>query len=260
MSAISSIASSFPIPGTPAAASTRGNAGGGNASGGLGASFAATATDLAESAGPNIQTGESNPFAEVTSEEWLGIILEELSNQDPFEPNDTSATLEQLNSLRSIESDLSLQDQLESLVLQNSIGQAGSLIGKEVEGLSATGLNVTGTVASVRVVEGKSQLQLESGSTIEFKNVTNVANASAAAPAPALGSLASDPRSASPRSIALGTDSLSGATPVIAATPVTGSTAPPATTGNTPDVEALTKALAGLTDTLNASAATNPRP
>lgn len=134
-------------------------------------------TSSATPSTPQVQTGESNPFAEVTSEEWLGIILEELSNQDPFEPNDTSATLEQLNSLRSIESDISLQDQLQSLVLQNSIGQAGSLIGRQVEGLSNTGLNVTGIVSSVRVVEGKSQLQLESGSTIEFSNVTNVANA-----------------------------------------------------------------------------------
>lgn len=125
---------------------------------------------------PQVQTTESNPLADISSEEFLGIILEELSNQDPFEPNDTSATLEQLNSLRSIESDLSLQEQLQSLVLQNSIGQAGSLIGREVQGLSNTGLNATGIVSSVRVVEGQPQLQLESGSTIEFSNVTNVAN------------------------------------------------------------------------------------
>ncbi|MEL7086993.1 MAG: flagellar hook capping FlgD N-terminal domain-containing protein, partial [Planctomycetota bacterium] len=118
----------------------------------------------------------TNPFAEVTSEEWLGIILEELSNQDPFEPNDTSATLEQLNSLRSIESDITLQDQLESLVLQNSIGQAGSLIGRQVDGLSTTGFNVTGVVESVRVIEGKSQLQLENGSSVDFSNVTNVSS------------------------------------------------------------------------------------
>ena len=130
--------------------------------------------------------GARNPYAEVSSDEWLGIILEELQNQDPFEPNDTSATLEQLNSLRSIESDITLADQLESLVLQNSIGQAGSLIGKEVEGLNTLGQNVTGTVASVRVVEGKSQLQLESGGTIEFNNITAVArNADPASPASA---------------------------------------------------------------------------
>jgi len=120
--------------------------------------------------------GPRNAFAEVTSEQWLGIILEELTNQDPLAPNDTAATLEQLNSLRSIESDLSLQSQLESLVLQNSIGQAGALIGRQVEGLSTTGQAVAGVVESVRVVEGESRLQLQSGSTIEFSNVTNVAN------------------------------------------------------------------------------------
>ena len=150
---------------------------------------------------PQVQTSDSNPFAEVSSEEWLNIILEELSNQDPFEPNDTSATLEQLNSLRSIESDLELQDQLQALVLQNSIGQAGALIGLEVEGLSNTGLNTTGIVNSVRVVDGESVLQLESGSTIDFANVTNIANsptaasndASAEAADDALASLLNDP-------------------------------------------------------------------
>ena len=123
--------------------------------------------------------GARNPYAEVSSEQWLGIILEELQNQDPFEPNDTTATLEQLNSLRSIESDIGLADQLESLVLQNSIGQAGSLIGKQVEGLNTLGQNVSGIVESVRVVDGQSQLQLQSGGTIEFANVTNVATPAA---------------------------------------------------------------------------------
>jgi len=177
---------------------------------------------------PQVQTGESNPFAEVTSEEWLGIILEELSNQDPFEPNDTSATLEQLNSLRSIESDISLQDQLQSLVLQNSIGQAGSLIGREVEGLSNTGLNVTGIVSSVRVVEGKSQLQLESGSSIEFSNVTNVANAANAS---------------APGSLLSGIPASSSA--AVATTPTTG-------INNDANIQAINDALSGLlTSTAN---------
>ncbi|MBB6430743.1 flagellar hook capping FlgD N-terminal domain-containing protein [Algisphaera agarilytica] len=145
-------------------------------------SFTSDAQAVAQT--PRVEAGASNPFAEVSSEEWLNIILEELSNQDPFEPNDTSATLEQLNSLRSIESDLSLQDQLQALVLQNSIGQAGSLIGREVEGLSNSGLNVTGIVSSVRVVDDKSQLQLESGSTIEFSNVTSVSSVAPSAATP----------------------------------------------------------------------------
>lgn len=216
MSAISSIASSIPTPGTPGSSGT--STGSIRRSG-----------DTTGATTPNIKTGEPNPFAEVSSEEWLGIILEELSNQDPFEPNDTSATLEQLNSLRSIESDLSLQEQLESLVLQNSIGQAGSLIGKEVEGLGTNGLNVTGIVASVRVVEGKSQLQLQNGSTVTFGNVTNVANPNPQATAA----------------------NAAATTAVPAAAPAGGVP----TNGNSPEVDALTAALSGLADTLNASAA-----
>ena len=124
----------------------------------------------------------ANPLSQISSEQFLGIILEELSNQDPFEPNDTSATLEQLNSLRSIESEIELQEQLEALVLQNSIGQAGSLIGRQIDGLSSSGLNVSGIVESVRVVEGEAQLQLDNGSTIDFGNVLNVSIPPAAAP------------------------------------------------------------------------------
>jgi flagellar basal-body rod modification protein FlgD len=140
----------------------------------------AGAAQQAVEATSSASSAERNPFAEVSSEQWLGIILEELSNQDPFEPNDTTATLEQLNSLRSIESDISLQGQLEALVLQNSIGQAGSLIGKEIDGLSRIGQEVTGIVESVRIVDGVSQLQLESGSSVTFDNVLNVRQAAEA--------------------------------------------------------------------------------
>lgn len=182
---------------------------------------AASSRTNAPAGGPDA----SNPFAEVTSEEWLGIILEELSNQDPFEPNDTSATLEQLNSLRSIESDITLQDQLESLVLQNSIGQAGSLIGREVEGLSTSGLPVTGIVDSVRVIEGKSQLQLDTGSSVDFSNVTNVSSV----PDPAPGIIP-----------APGIEAASGLVPA-GGTPVTGAAA-----ASTP--AELIQALAGIAE------------
>ena len=171
-----------------------------------------------------------NPFGEVSREEWLGIILEELSNQDPFEPNDTAATLEQLNSLRSIESDISLQGQLESLVLQNSIGQAGALIGKEIEGLSTAGDPVTGVVSSVRVIEGVSQLQLESGASVTFENVTDVRQPGAASTQPDAG------------------DTTALATPAAASANPAASAAAATAAASTPDVDDV---LAGLISQLN---------
>jgi len=124
----------------------------------------------------------SNPYAELNSSDFLQIMLSELANQDPFEPNDSAAILEQLSSLRSIESDLSLQDQLESLVLQSTIGQAGTMIGKVVEGLDTSNRTIRGTVQSVRIVDGKATLEFENGVTLGLDRVTAVTNPAPASP------------------------------------------------------------------------------
>lgn len=71
-------------------------------------------------------------FADLSSGEFVKIMLEELANQDPFEPQDSAALLEQLSSLRNIESQISLEEKLESLVLQNSLSASAGMIGKDV--------------------------------------------------------------------------------------------------------------------------------
>lgn len=88
-------------------------------------------------------------FNEMSSEEFMKIIFTELQQQDPFKPNDSSALLEQLNSIRSIESDIQMGEQLESIVFQNQLASAGNLIGKRVGGLSTENTRVAGTVKSV---------------------------------------------------------------------------------------------------------------
>ncbi len=155
--------------------------------------FAAVA---AEAAGPSPAARGGDAYANLSSDEFLKIMLTELSNQDPFEPNDSQAILEQLSSLRSIESDLELQEQLGSLVLQNSIGQAGALIGKHVEGLSTNNDQVSGIVTAVRVVDGKAELELDTGYRLPIDRVGTVTNEPAsvtdqALPATPVASLAS---------------------------------------------------------------------
>ncbi len=116
------------------------------------------------------QTGQS--LNELDSTEFLDIILTELSNQDPLAPNDTQALLEQLSSLRNIESQLSLEESLEKLVIQNSLAQAGSLIGKVVEGVDANSDKVSGEVVSVRVNDGEATLQLDTGRQLSLSTVS----------------------------------------------------------------------------------------
>ena len=82
--------------------------------------------------------------------------------------------LEQLSSLRNIENQLSLQQQLEALVLQNQIAFAGGMIGERVEGQSALNDAVDGVVTAVRVQEDKAILEIDSGQTLAVDRVTGI--------------------------------------------------------------------------------------
>lgn len=110
-------------------------------------------------------------FNEMSSEEFMKIIFTELQQQDPFKPNDSSALLEQLNSIRSIESDLQMGEQLESIVFQNQLASAGNLIGKRVGGLSTENTRVAGTVKSVSRVGDEIGLLLHNNWVIPMDNV-----------------------------------------------------------------------------------------
>ena len=115
-----------------------------------------------------------NRFADLSSDDFIRVMLSELKHQDPFEPNDSSALLEQISSLRNIESQLSLQNQLESLVLQNQIASASGLIGKLVIGLNDAHAEVEGLVTAVRVEKGQVFLELDTGQTLRADRVTQI--------------------------------------------------------------------------------------
>ena len=101
----------------------------------------------------------------------MKIMLSELSKQDPLKPNDTSTLLQQLSTLRSIQSDLDLQSKLQVVVSQNELATAGGLIGKRVSGLTADFDRSEGTVKSVVKTTDGPILILADGSRIPFKNV-----------------------------------------------------------------------------------------
>jgi len=124
----------------------------------------------------NATSSVGGSFGELTSEEFVRVMISELANQDPFDPQDSSALLEQFSSLRNIESQLSLQDQIGALVLQNQIAGAGALIGKLVAGLDASNDLVDGLVTSVRIENDTVMLELDTGKTLAMDRVTQIAS------------------------------------------------------------------------------------
>ena len=116
----------------------------------------------------------SNGFQDLKSEDFIRIIFTELSNQDPFAPSDSSALLDQLNSIRSIESDLKLTQQLEDLVFENKLAAAANLIGKTVSGLSEGLVRVEGNVVSVNREGDNVILRLNTGDRIPIDNIETI--------------------------------------------------------------------------------------
>lgn len=138
-------------------------------------SAASISNTLANVGSSTTAASSENRFAELSSSEFIKVLISELSNQDPLKPTDSTALMEQLSSLRNIESQLTLQKSLESLVSQNSIASASGLMGKLVAGLDDQNRTISGLVTGIRVKDGKPILELDSGRSLAADRVTEIA-------------------------------------------------------------------------------------
>lgn len=118
--------------------------------------------------------GSTNRFSDLSTEEFVKVIFTELQSQDPFQPQDSGKLLEQLSSLRNIESQTNLQEDLKELVRQNQAATAGNLIGRRVEGLTASNEMVSAQVESVRVNKDGVTLELKGGKSLEMSRMTRI--------------------------------------------------------------------------------------
>lgn len=118
----------------------------------------------------------TNAFSALTSEEFVKIMFSELSNQDPLKPNDSNQLVQQMANLRSIESDLQLQNRLESLVTQNQLAAAGSMIGARISGLSEDNRRVEGIVQRIAQTKDGPVLTLTTGTRVRFSNLDEIAD------------------------------------------------------------------------------------
>lgn len=83
--------------------------------------------------------------------QFLQLMITELTNQDPLNPLDNTQLVQQIGELRSIAAADQLTATLQALQTQQSLITAGSLIGKKVTALSSDNTNIEGTVERVTV-------------------------------------------------------------------------------------------------------------
>jgi flagellar basal-body rod modification protein FlgD len=124
-------------------------------------------------------TGLSNPnygqgMEGLTTEDFTNLILTELQNQDPLAPNDTSTLLDQMSTLRSIQSNMDLSTDLAEITEQNEFIAAAGMIGKKVNGLNVDLDRVDGEVESVTRTAGGIVLNLVGGDRMPMAYLDSV--------------------------------------------------------------------------------------
>ena len=125
-------------------------------------------------------TTNSTAFSALDTQQFVQIIFTELSNQDPLQPSDSNALLQELSTLRSIQSDTDLSTQLQSLVGENEWASASNLIGKTISGLNDASTRVQGTVRSVSRTTDGTVLNLVSGDRVPVSNVDEILDSTGA--------------------------------------------------------------------------------
>lgn len=113
-------------------------------------------------------------FSALGADEFSKIIFAELSKQDPLQPNDTNALLQQISTLRSIQSGMDLSSKLTDVVRQNEFSSAATLVGKFVSGVAETGTRAVGQVKSVSKTSQGVFVELKSGQRMAMSNLDQI--------------------------------------------------------------------------------------
>ncbi len=133
----------------------------------------ATVDALTSSSGTSSSTKAAG-YSAMSAEDFTKLIFAELARQDPSNPTDTNALLQQVSMIRGIQSDLDLTTHLKSLVSQNEMASASGLIGLSVSGVSMENARVTDVVKSVSRTSEGTVLNMLGGARIRMSNVDTI--------------------------------------------------------------------------------------
>ena len=114
----------------------------------------------AVSNGFGLEVGTSSQRAQVNREQFLEILVSELTHQNPLEPMDNSQFLDQLVSLQTLEETSALTDALKTFENFMQMSSAANMIGRTVKAVDDQGFPVEGIVERVTVENGNVMLQV----------------------------------------------------------------------------------------------------
>ena len=139
----------------------------------VGALNSATVSNSNSTTSPGLNT--------LSSSDFMKLMIEQLSHQDPLNPTDSNQMLGQISQISTLQSNTQMTQSLSALTLQQSIGSGGNLVGKTVTGISTDGTSITGVVNGLKVMNNQVYLAVtdNNGNTspVPLSNISQISNA-----------------------------------------------------------------------------------
>jgi flagellar basal-body rod modification protein FlgD len=137
---------------------------------------AANSSTAAAAANSKSQT-TGGGFNNLSTADFMQMLIAELQNQDPTQPMTNQDLLSQLSTMSQLQSTQDLDSALQSTTNSQQLSTASSFIGKAVQGTDSNSNPVTG-VASQAVLQNGTAFVAVGNTLVPLANITAVAPAS----------------------------------------------------------------------------------
>ena len=117
----------------------------------------------------------------LSNEDFMKLMITELTNQDPFEPMSNQDLVNQMSTIQQMQTSMQMTESFESLMgrydellLGQSITSASGLVGELISGVSTAGDPTIGTVLGVSITDGAVVLELDTGESVRFEDIRHM--------------------------------------------------------------------------------------
>jgi flagellar basal-body rod modification protein FlgD len=117
------------------------------------ATISSVSNSLVQNA-PNIPVSERVPIRTLDQDDFLKLVIAQLTSQDPMNPQSDTEFIAQMTQFTSLEQSKSMQSEIAQLRTDQQFLQANALLGRMVRLEDNQGALTQGTVSAVKIEEG----------------------------------------------------------------------------------------------------------
>ncbi|MEX1229013.1 MAG: flagellar hook capping FlgD N-terminal domain-containing protein [Planctomycetaceae bacterium] len=121
----------------------------------------------------NFVDASKTGFSGITSQDFMKLLIAQLQNQDPLQPTDNEQLLNQITSMRELQSNLELESTLKLMTVNQQLSSAASLLGQTVTGITGNDVEITGMVDQIFLKNNTVYLGVD-GQELPLANVSTI--------------------------------------------------------------------------------------